>query len=153
MNKHETYLYQFMLVWFGAILALSFIATPAKFLVTELDTVIAIKIGRATFNAFSYFEISMIAILALITVLGQCRRFTVFYVASIILLYAIQQIIVLPIIEANTDALFRGELGYNDNSHYAFIGLELLKLLALVCFSLACRHYYQEGGTIKYKYE
>jgi len=40
-----------------------FIATPAKFLVAELDIVTAIKVGRATFGVYHYFEL----IIAVIT--------------------------------------------------------------------------------------
>lgn len=141
-NKHEQWLHQAMLIWFGALIGLSFIATPAKFLVTELDIITAIKVGRMTFDVFMYFELLMIVVLLFIILLKKCRRFSVFYVFALVFIYAVQQIIVMPIVGANTDALFRGELTYNDGAHYAFIGLEVLKALALISFSLFNGYFY-----------
>lgn len=45
-----------LFIWAGALIGVSFIATPAKFLVFSLDLSVALQIGQITFYIFNKFE-------------------------------------------------------------------------------------------------
>ncbi len=44
------------LLWAGAVVGISFIATPAKFLAESLDRPTALDVGRTTFHVFGLIE-------------------------------------------------------------------------------------------------
>lgn len=128
-----------LLIWFGAVIGVSFIATPAKFLVPELDLEIAIKIGRATFSVFFYLECILAGFLALQLALCDNTRFTLIYISSLIALFTIQQAIIAPFVQANSDNLFLGNTDYSNNPHLVFIFLEIVKAIMLVAYSPVLR--------------
>jgi len=141
VHTRERQLSQLMLIWFGAIVGLSFIATPAKFLVPELDMATAIRVGRATFDVFFYFECAMTASIALILMTGRTSLFSVAYCVALITLYSGQQGIVLPAVQSNTDSLFSGYRIDSRFYHHAFIFLEGMKAVILVSYLPALSYY------------
>lgn len=126
-----------LLIWFGAVIGVSFVATPAKFLIPELDLEIAIKIGRATFSVFFYLECFLAGLLALQLALCDNTRFTLIYISTLLALFTIQQGVIAPLVQANSDNLLLGNTGYSNNPHLVFIFTEIVKSIMLVAYSPA----------------
>src|SRR5690606_28813635 len=60
------------LVWLGALLGVSFLATPVKFLAPTLTMPVALDVGRQTFHWFNRIEI-VLAVAALVVAVAYDR--------------------------------------------------------------------------------
>jgi len=136
----ENTLYGFCLLWLGVLLGVSFIATPAKFLVPELDIVTAIKIGRSTFEIYHYFEICIACGTGLALLILRAGKTVMAYFALIGILLVVQYFIVQPLVEQSSDKLFLGiETESKSNAHLYYIFCDCFKALLLVSFLPAIR--------------
>lgn len=124
-----------LLVWFGLVIGVSFIATPAKFIVPELDLITAIKVGRATFHVFLYVEGSIAATIVLILLTQNLSRIKRLYLGSLITLFLLQQTVISPLVKINSESLFNGNADYSSYPHIVFIGTEVIKALLLVGYT------------------
>ncbi|MPZ37168.1 MAG: DUF4149 domain-containing protein [Rhizobiales bacterium] len=118
-------------VWFGMLLGVSFLATPAKFLALSLPLPVALDVGRHTFAVFSKVEWLLSAVL-LGTVLAGDRTWPSVSVAAVaILLVAAETIWLLPLLDQRVGMIIAGERPAPSNLHNLYIAFELAKLLAL----------------------
>jgi len=140
ITGREQLAYYFMLIWLGGIIGLSFIATPAKFLVPELELVTAIKIGRATFQLFFYFECVMMAAVTF-ALIFKTHRFSLITLWLLLVLFCFQQWVVLPEVQTATDYLLSSNVSRSGTPHFLFIALESLKA-ALLALYLPCLKYF-----------
>jgi len=113
MNAHKSnhIIYGICLLWFGVLFGVSFIATPAKFLVAELDLVTAIIfLLRVEKSVWAYFALLGISLL-------------------------VQYAFVQPLVEQNSDNLFYGtNIRSNPNAHLYYIFCDVLKAVLLIGF-------------------
>lgn len=137
MNAHKSnhIIYGICLLWFGVLFGVSFIATPAKFLVAELDLVTAIKIGRSTFHVYHYFELVMASITGLVIFLLRVEKSVWAYFALLGISLLVQYAFVQPLVEQNSDNLFYGtNIRSNPNAHLYYIFCDVLKAVLLIGF-------------------
>ncbi len=125
------------LVWFGAVIGHSFIATPAKFAATSLTRPVAFDVGRATFAVFSIVEWVLCALLVIAAAAASLKHWRSIALASIVALVAIvalQGFWLLPGLNARAAAVIAGSPLPPSMHHAAYATLELSKmaLLALV---------------------
>lgn len=142
------------LVWIGALLGVSFLATPVKFLAPTLTLSVALDVGRQTFHWFNRVEI-VLAIAALVTAFvherpklaraaveggvasaddrGYVRRpYATLLAAFLAIAVALQGLWLLPVLDARVEAIIQGGTPPPSALHDVYVLLEAAKLGALV---------------------
>lgn len=130
-------------VWFGMIVAISFIETPLKFKAPGMTHALGVGIGRIVFKVLNLVE----AALAVIIVAAWTQRPELIGAPAGILLgvsmvaLALQLLVLRPAMARRTKALSATALTHSgDNAvkaristltHIAYIGSEMLKVMAL----------------------
>jgi hypothetical protein len=128
-------IYAMCLLWCGVLLGVSFIATPAKFLVAELDIVTAIKVGRATFEVYHYFEIAAVCLVFLTLCAFRVNKTVWGYFALLGLVLAMQFFFIQPRLLENSDKLFAGiAMQSKSYAHLYYIFCDCVKAVLLLSF-------------------
>ncbi|MBV8348427.1 MAG: hypothetical protein JOZ49_13090 [Mycolicibacterium sp.] len=119
-------------VWLGMVTAISFIEAPLKFRAPGVTLPIGLGIGRLVFRALNGAELVLAAIVlvALSFDLPPTRILAAVIVAVVAL--AVQLLGVRRLLNRRSDAVLAGHEGPRSRAHYAYIGLALIKVVALL---------------------
>lgn len=119
-------------VWFGMVIAISFMEAPLKFRAPGVTLRIGLGIGRLVFRALNGAELVLAAVVlaALAFDLPPARILVAIIVAVVAL--AVQLFTVRRRLNRRSDAVLAGQDGPRSRAHYAYIGLELIKVVALL---------------------
>jgi hypothetical protein len=119
-------------VWLGMVLAISFVEAPLKFRAPGVTLKVGLGIGRLVFRALNVFEyvFAVVIAFALFTLETPTALNTAVIVAVGALLT--QTIAVRPLLSRRTAAVLEGDEGRRSRAHFAYVGLELVKVVALV---------------------
>lgn len=119
-------------VWLGMVLAISFLEAPLKFRAPDVTLRIGLGIGRLVFQALNGAEIVLaaVALVALSFNLPPTRIVAAIIVAIVAL--AVQLLAVRRWLNRRSDAVLAGQEGPRSRAHYVYIGLELIKVVALL---------------------
>jgi hypothetical protein len=119
-------------VWLGMVLAISFLEAPLKFRAPGVTLRVGLGIGRLIFRALNTFEL-LFAIVVTVALFGRRTPATVdvpLAVAVTALLF--QLLLVRPLLTRRTIEVLAGDEDTRSRAHYAYIALELVKVVALV---------------------
>ena len=112
------------LVWLGMVLAISFIEAPLKSR--------ALGIGRLVFRALNTCELALAAtVLGCFTVKPPTTGSAVAAGLTVVTLLA-QVLIVRPRLASRSDAVLGGDDAPRSRAHWAYVGLEIPKVIALL---------------------
>lgn len=114
----------------GALLALSFVATPAKFLASGVPLEHLLMVGRVTFRASLATELILLTGLLLVA-RGRLRWIAA--LAAIIL--AAQWLAIMPPLDARTLARIEGEVLPPSALHLLWIAADVLRIALYVAVS------------------
>jgi hypothetical protein len=118
--------------WLGMVLAISFLEAPLKFRAPNVTLQIGLGIGRLVFRALNTVEVGFALVILAIVVSGPMPvRITVAYAVAIVALAA-QLITVRPRLTRRSDQVLAGLDAPRSRAHYAYVGLEAVKAVALV---------------------
>jgi hypothetical protein len=126
--------------WLGMVAAISFIEAPLKFRAPGVSLQIGLGIGRLVFRALNTVE-ALLAAVVLITVgVDPPSPVAVVAVAVVLVTLAAQLVVVRPRLARRSDAVLVAPSapGASDGAqrrsraHYTYVGLELVKVIALV---------------------
>jgi hypothetical protein len=119
-------------VWLGMVVAISFLEAPLKFRAPGVTLRIGLGIGRLIFRALNTAELlfAMIAAAALFTHHTPATLDVALSIAVTALL--LQLVLVRPLLSKRTTEVLAGDEGERSRAHYAYIALELVKVIALV---------------------
>ncbi|KQH80579.1 hypothetical protein AO501_31855 [Mycobacterium gordonae] len=119
-------------VWLGMVLAISFLEAPLKFRAPNVTLQIGLGIGRLVFRALNTVEVAFALLIGALVVAGPTpARITVaFSVAAVAL--AVQLIAVRPRLTRRSDEVLAGLEAPRSRAHYAYVGLEVVKVVALL---------------------
>jgi hypothetical protein len=119
-------------VWVGMVLAISFVEAPLKFRAPGVTLKIGLGIGRLVFGVLNVFEYVFAAVIAvaLFTHETAAALNTALLIAGGALLT--QTIVVRPLLARRTSAVLEGDEGQRSRAHFAYVALELVKVIALV---------------------
>ncbi|MEO1141104.1 MAG: hypothetical protein AAFW66_01970 [Pseudomonadota bacterium] len=123
------------LLWAGLSLGGNLIAAPAKFQVSDLGLALALQVGRAQFTWLGYAEWVFLVVLLVAGVMVRLPVYA-FYLIPVAI-FLIQQIWVMPRLNARSDMIIAGEMPVESNLHVVFIVLEIFKFLTLAGTALA----------------
>jgi hypothetical protein len=120
------------LIWLGMVLAISFLEAPLKFRAERLELRVGLAIGRIVFRALNIAEVLWAVVIAVcLTVTGPSRPLVILAAVTTVLL-AVQLLVVRPRLNRRSARVLAGDDAPRSRAHHAYIGLEVLKLAALV---------------------
>lgn len=119
-------------VWSGLVLGVPFLATSAKFLAPSLSLPVALDVGRHTFEIFLGVEIALALLLATLLVLHRPGRLLDMLAAIPFAIVALDALWLRPALDARVQVILDGGTPTPARLHELYIGLELVKLLALI---------------------
>ena len=120
------------LIWLGMVLAISFVEAPLKFRAEGLELRVGLAIGRIVFRALNIAEVGWAVVIAVcLTVAGPSGPVLVLAEVTAVLL-AVQLLVVRPRLNRRSARVLAGQEAPRSRAHHAYIGLEALKLAALV---------------------
>ncbi len=120
-------------VWLGMVLAISFVEAPVKFRAPGVTLPIGLGIGRRVFAVLNRIEVALAAAIVVAALLGA--RPPAMAVAGVVavLALAVQLVAVRPALTRRSDRVLVGDTeAPRSHAHHAYIGLELVKVLALI---------------------
>ena len=120
------------LIWLGMVLAISFLEAPLKFRAEGLELRVGLAIGRIVFRGLNIAEVIWAVVIAIcLTIAGPSGPVLVLAAATAVLL-AVQLLVVRPRLNRRSARVLAGQDAPRSRAHHAYIGLEALKLAALV---------------------
>jgi hypothetical protein len=118
--------------WLGMVVAISFLEAPLKFRAPGVTVPLGLGIGRLVFRALNVVETVWAALLvAGILVAGPAAGVVVAGATAVVVL-VIQLVGVRPRLTRRSDRVLAGEDVPRSHAHYAYIGLEVVKVVALL---------------------
>lgn len=119
-------------IWLGMVAAISFLEAPLKFRAPGVTLPIGLGIGRLVFRALNACEavLAAAAVFAAWTGEGDMPALVSLLIAAATLLA--QVVMVRPALTRRSDQVLAGAEGPRSRAHYAYVGLEAVKAVALV---------------------
>lgn len=123
-------------LWLGALIGVSFLATPVKFQAPSLNLATALEVGRVTFALFSRIEWGLCALLALSIAIGTSRPWRWIGCLLLAALLVAQTAWLLPVLDARVGAIIAGAEPMASFHHILYIATEAAKALLLLVLSV-----------------
>jgi hypothetical protein len=125
------------LVWLGMVLAISFLEAPLKFRAEGLELRVGLAIGRIVFRALNIAEVAWAVLIAVCLIVAGASGPVLVLAAVTAVLLAVQLLWVRPRLNGRSARVLAGQDAPRSRAHHAYIGLEALKLAALVALGTA----------------
>jgi hypothetical protein len=119
-------------VWLGMVLAISFLEAPLKFGAPGVTLRIGLGIGRRVFLALNACEVVLAVAAAVGIAVGRPATDVVVALGVAAAALVVQLVAVRPALTRRSDAVLRGEDGPRSQAHRWYVGVEVLKVVALV---------------------
>jgi hypothetical protein len=118
-------------VWLGMVLAISFLEAPLKFRAPNVTLQIGLGIGRLVFRALNTVEVVLAIVVLVATIASPPSAATTVALAIAFAALALQIGAVRPRLNRRSDQVLAGLDAPRSRGHYVYIGLEVVKVLAL----------------------
>ena len=125
------------LIWLGMVLAISFLEAPLKFRAEGLELRVGLAIGRIVFRALNIAEVIWVVVIAVCVIVAGASGPVLILAAVTAVLLAVQLLVVRPRLNRRSARVLAGQDAPRSRAHHAYIGLEALKLAALVALGAA----------------
>lgn len=137
------------LLWAGLLTGVSFLATPIKFRAPSLTMPVALDVGRQTFGAFNKVEwlAVVIGLFLLLRPRGRQPRAVTMSLGVAAVIVLLQSVWLLPILDARVTRILAGQNPPDSPLHWIYIGLEVVKLGALLGAGTICLNALQNSGA------
>jgi hypothetical protein len=130
-------------VWFGMVLAISFMEAPLKFQAAGITIPLGLGIGQLVFFALNKMEI-VCALLLLIAFwrARSNRRSEMILLGIAVLILVFETVWLLPVLDARAIEVIAGTAPPFSKMHFVYIGFDALKLVMLLMLGITTvRHY------------
>lgn len=124
--------------WLGMVVAISFLEAPLKFRVPGVTVRIGLGIGRLVFRGLNTAE-AILATVLLVSAAAAAQPPPARVVAAAAIAIAVllvQLAVVRPRLSRRSDRVLAGEDVPRSRAHYAYVGLELVKVAALLAIGI-----------------
>jgi hypothetical protein len=125
------------LIWLGMVLAISFLEAPLKFRAEGLELRVGLAIGRIVFRALNIVEVAWAELIAVCLIVTGASGPVLVLAAVTAVLLAVQLLWVRPRLNRRSARVLAGQDAPRSRAHHAYIGLEALKLAALIALGAA----------------
>ena len=132
-------------VWLGLIIGISFLEAPLKFTAPGITIPLGLGIGRRVFLAMNIVEVTLgvFLLIALITLwrnhryqeLPNFNKMRLWSLVAIVLLL-VKTIVIRPLLAVHTDRVLAGTFEGGSSTHYYYIGVEVLLVIALIALMM-----------------
>jgi hypothetical protein len=133
-------------IWFGMVLAISFMEAPLKFQAPGIDLPLGLGIGRLVFFALNKMEI--VSAIVLLFAVWRSRSNTNLetgLLGTIILILVFETVWLLPVLDARAELVITGAEAPFSRMHIVYIAMDSIKLIALLILGITtARHYLRE---------
>jgi hypothetical protein len=119
-------------VWLGMVAAISFIETPLKFRAPGVTLPIGLGIGRLVFRALNGCELVLAVVLIGAFFVAPPASGAVVAAGTAVVMLLAQVLLVRPRLTRRSDAVLAGVEGPRSRAHWAYVGLELVKVAGLL---------------------
>lgn len=119
-------------VWLGMVVAISFLEAPLKFRAPNVTLPIGLGIGRLVFRALNSAEVTFALIIGVISASRPPPVGVIVAFAVAFAVLALQLLVVRPRLNRRSDKVLGGHQGPRSRAHYAYVGFEAIKAIALV---------------------
>ena len=119
-------------VWLGMVLAISFLEAPLKFRAPNVTRQIGLGIGRLVFRALNRIEVAFAIVLATVVLANPPPAGVIAAFLTAFAMLGTQLIAVRPFLNRRSDRVLAGLNAPRSRGHYAYVGLEAVKVIALV---------------------
>lgn len=128
-------------VWLGMVLAISFVEAPLKFRAPGVSLQVGLGIGRLVFRALNSCEVALAVVLVISVAIERASSVAVIAVGVAVVTLAAQLIVVRPALNRRSDTVLSAPPGASpagrSRAHYGYVGLEALKVVALIVGGIA----------------
>lgn len=130
-------------VWLGMVLAISFLEAPLKFRAPGITLALGLGIGRLVFRALNAVEIVFAAVVVFAVATAAPGPIALAGVAVAVAVLGVQLLVVRPRLRRRSDAVLAaqtappGGIIERSRAHYAYAGLEVVKVAALLTAGIA----------------
>lgn len=119
-------------VWLGMVVAISFIEAPLKFRAPGVTVPIGLGIGKLVFRALNGCELVFAIVIAL-----SLFTHATSVALDVVLTAAVgglltQTVLLRPMLSRRTVAVLAGEEGGRSGAHFAYVAIEVVKVIALI---------------------
>jgi hypothetical protein len=121
-----------MALWAGAIIGLSFIATPVKFQAPHLTLPVALEVGRYTFGLFKHVEFGFLIAIVITAGFARPRRSIVVMIAAAAALLLLERWWLLPELDARVSQILAGGAVTFTSSHWIYAAFDVCKSALLI---------------------
>jgi hypothetical protein len=128
-----------LFTWLGMVLAISFIEAPLKFRAPGVSLQVGLGIGRLVFRALNSVEAALAAIVLITVGADPPSPPVIGAVGVTVVALAAQLLVVRPRLAHRSDVVLAapavsapGSGSRRSRAHYGYVGLELVKVIALV---------------------
>lgn len=118
--------------WLGMVVAISFIEAPLKFRAPGVTVRIGLGIGRLVFRALNTAEVILAAVLVIAASAASPAARVIAPGAVAVAALLAQLAVVRPRLTRQSDRVLAGDDPPRSRGHYAYIALELIKVIALL---------------------
>ncbi|MGY2010759.1 hypothetical protein ACW9HC_27580 [Nocardia gipuzkoensis] len=125
------------MLWLGMVLAISFLEAPLKFRAPGVTLPLGLGIGRLVFRALNVTEAVLAALLVVAALIVGPGRATWLWLGVAAALLAFQILVVRPPLSRRADRVLAGEELPRSHAHFWYIGLEVVKVVALFGLAIA----------------
>jgi hypothetical protein len=125
------------LIWLGMVLAISFLEAPLKFRAEGLELRVGLAIGRIVFRALNIAEVAWAVVIAVCLIVIGVSGPVLLLAALTAVLLGVQLLVVRPRLNRRSARVLAGHDAPRSRAHHAFIGLEALKVAALLALGAA----------------
>lgn len=117
----------------GAIIAISFLEAPLKFLAPGVTIPIGLGIGRLVFTALNVLAGVVLIVLTVVTVRARAGRASFGLLGAIWLVYLVEVAVIRPVLNQRSDLVIAGLEAPGTNwAHYAYIAADGALIVLLV---------------------
>lgn len=132
MNAEGSIAVALTFVWLGMVLAISFLEAPLKFRAPDVTRRIGLGIGRLVFRALNSVEVVFAVILVAVILAKPPPTGVIAAVLTAFATLAAQLLVVRPFLNRRSAKVLAGLDAPRSRGHYAYVGLEAVKVIALV---------------------
>ena len=119
-------------VWLGMVAAISFVEAPLKFRAPGVTLQIGLSIGRLVFRALNVCELAFAAAVAASLAFAPPDRLVAVAAGVAVVVLLAQVLVVRPRLTRRSDVVLAGGDAPRSRAHYAYIVLEVVKVIALI---------------------
>ncbi len=120
-------------VWFGMVLAISFLEAPLKFRAPGITLPLGLGIGRIVFRALNTVEVLLGAAILLVAVLAGGWQAGYGYLLIAAVMLVAQLGVILPKLHKRSDAVLAGNVSEQRSQvHWVYVGADAIKIIALL---------------------